>query len=131
MCFTNCDFLYSNSRNRPITKIKTKAELKLLPPSTKTEAIDKKFVCDDCGYTTNRRNNLTNHERESCKVRRKNGLYGPGTERCKYCSKNMTHNALRAHLLNSIRTIKKNAIPKEHTTVTLNELTDYLNEIKK
>lgn len=92
---------------------------------------DTKFVCEDCGYATKVKYNFTNHQDETCKIRRNLGLLKPPTEQCKYCSGMMTHNALRSHLRNLINTLKKNATPKNHPELKLEEVQAYLDEIKK
>lgn len=89
------------------------------------------FRCADCGYVTNRSNTLSTHQAETCEVRRRKGLLAPNDKKCKYCLKEMRHNALRSHLRHFIKSIKANRRPKgKHASVSLSEFEDYLNEIK-
>lgn len=90
-----------------------------------------KYQCEDCGYSTNRKNTLTNHRAETCKMRRRNGLLTEKDKMCKYCFKKMRHNALRAHLRHIINTLKANGQPKgKHSGISLQEYNDYLEQIK-
>lgn len=88
------------------------------------------YKCDDCGYITNRKNTLTNHQAETCHVRRQKGLLSVKTSKCKFCLKMMRHNALRAHLRHVINALKANKSPKGHSSSSLKEYIDYLEEIK-
>lgn len=87
--------------------------------------------CDDCGYTTHRKNTLMNHQTETCQVRRQKGLLASKNRQCKYCLKKMTHNSLRSHLRHFINALDKKRKPKgKHSAVSLQEFTEYLTEIK-
>lgn len=89
------------------------------------------LLCDDCGYFADRKNNLFTHREETCKVRRELGLLAPKDKECKYCHTKMRHNALRAHLRHLIKAKKaKKNINRKHALVELNELVNYLEEIK-
>lgn len=90
-----------------------------------------RFVCDDCGYATNRKNNLTNHRNETCKVRRAHGLLLGSDTMCKICKKPMRHNALRAHIRHFINTLRSNKVIKgKHKDIRLDQFSKYLKEIK-
>lgn len=87
--------------------------------------------CDDCGYETNRKNTLINHQAETCQVRRQKGLLAVKDKQCKYCLKKITHNDLRSDLRHFIKVLKANRKPKgKHSSISQQEFIDYLNEIK-
>lgn len=89
------------------------------------------YNCDDCGYSTSRKNTFMNHLAETCKLRRGKGLLAAKDKQCKYCFKMMRHNALRAHLRHFINSLKANRKPKgKHSSISLEEFNNYLEEIK-
>lgn len=91
-----------------------------------------RFECEDCGYVTNRSNTLLTHREETCKIRRRNGLLSEKDKQCKFCLKQMRHNALRAHLKHFIKALKAKKILKgKHALIKLGEFEEYLKEIKK
>lgn len=99
--------------------------------STKEAKVPVQYKCDDCGYSTNRKNTFVNHLTETCKSRRCKGLLAAKDKKCKYCLKMMRHNALRAHLRHFINSLKANRKPKgKHSSISLQEFVDYLEEIK-
>lgn len=89
MHFIYVIFLYLHFRTTR-KGIKTKGELKCMIPTSVKHKSDngyKKYMCEDCGYATNTRYNLSNHRQETCKVLRKLGQLKPPDEQCKYCLK--------------------------------------------
>lgn len=101
------------------------------PNSMVTVSSPAQHKCHDCGYVTSRKNTLTNHLNETCKVRRAKGVLKSKDVQCKYCRKQMTHNALRSHLRHFIKMTAQNRKPKGiHGSVSKEEFEKYLLEIK-
>lgn len=97
---------------------------------SKTQKVQHK--CGECGYTTDRSNTLLTHQMESCSVLRKKGLLMPKTNHCKFCMKQMRHNALRSHLRHFINMLNSNRNPKgKHASISKEQFVEYLNEIKQ
>lgn len=91
--------------------------------------------CMDCSYTTDRKHTLRTHQAESCAERRIKGLLAVKDKRCKFCSKQMSHNGLRSHLRHFINSLTKNGQPEgltkgKHAKISLVQFNNYLNEIK-
>lgn len=88
------------------------------------------YRCNDCGYTTNRKNNLQNHFNETCKIRRQKSLLSVKDKECRFCFKSKRHNGLRSHIHYFIKMFLQKKTPSGlHGTKNLQDHLDYLDEI--
>lgn len=89
------------------------------------------FKCNDCGYITRRKNNLTVHLAEHCKIRRRNGQLAAKDIECRFCFTKMTYNTLRRHLKHYITMLTTNkTLTQPHAKFTLTNHQNYLADIK-
>lgn len=83
------------------------------------------YECDDCGFTTNKKSTLDDHQAEYC-------VNEPIKDsNCPICGKSFTRRSLRVHINGLIRSISKGRkLRGAHETYDLKHHQDILNDIK-